>query len=90
MKAEKFSNFAVAVLVVGVGRLVGDANREVGHRRGHQVEPGVRRFGENAQTAGGDADDHLQRRDADRGTDGVQRDGLLLALHVGSAGRRRS
>ncbi len=55
-------DLAVTVLMVGIGRLVGDANREVSDRRGHQIEARVRRLGEDAQAAGGDADHHLQAR----------------------------
>ena len=46
-------DFAVAVLMIGVGGLVGDANRKIGKRRGDQVESRVRGFGEDAQAAGG-------------------------------------
>ena len=88
MKAEKLSIFAVTVLVIGIGRLVGDANRKVGDGRGHQVEAGVRGFGQNAQAAGRHADHHLQHGDGDRGIDGIQGDRLLLALHAGSVWSR--
>ena len=79
-------DFAMTVLVLGVGRLVGDANREVGHRRGHQIEAGVRRLGQNAQAAGGDPDHYLHQGDGDGSKNGIQSDRLLLALHAsGSA-----
>ena len=67
-------DLAVTVLVLGVGRLVGDTHREVGHERSHQVEPRVRRFGQNAQAAGGDSDHHLHHGDEDRGKNGIQSD----------------
>ena len=54
-------DLAVAVLVVGVGGLVGDSDGEIGEQRRDQIEGGVRGFGENAQAAGGDADDDLCR-----------------------------
>ena len=52
-------DFAVAVLVVGVGGLVGDADGKERDDRGDQVEKGVGSFGQNAEAAGGDADENL-------------------------------
>jgi len=41
-------DLAVAVLVVGVGGLVGDSNGEVGEQGGDQIERGVRGLGEDS------------------------------------------
>ena len=78
-------DFAVTILVVGVGRFVGNANREVGDYSGNQIEPRMRRLRQDAQAAGSRADHYLHQRDADGRDDGIQRDGLLLTLHLGDA-----
>src|SRR5208337_4823351 len=67
------------------GRFVGDADGEVSNCGGDKIKPGVRRLGENTQTAGRDADDHFHQRDRHRGIDGVQGNGLLLRSHAGRA-----
>ena len=77
----KVFDFAVAVLVVGVGGLVGDADRKKGQQRCDQIEPGVRGFGENAEAAGGNADYDLEAGDDDRGQYRVPRGGALLGAH---------
>ena len=53
-------DLAMTVLMVGVGRLVGDADREKSQQRRNQVEPGVRRFRENAEAARAESDHDLQ------------------------------
>ena len=63
MKAEKFSNFAVSVLMIGVGRLVGDANGKKSHQCRDQIESGVRGFRQNSQRAGRDPYDNFQAGD---------------------------
>ena len=45
----KIFDFAVAILVVGVGGLVGNSDGEIGEQRGDQIERGVRGFGEDSQ-----------------------------------------
>ena len=53
-------NLAVAVGVIFVGGLAGDAHREEGEARAQQVDAGMRRIGEHAQRTGEDAGDNLQ------------------------------
>ena len=45
----------MAVLVIGVGGLIGDADRKIGKERRDQIQCRVRGFGENSQAACGDA-----------------------------------
>ena len=71
-------DFSVAILVLGVGGLVGDANGEVGDGCGHKVEARVCGLGQDSQAAGGNSHDDLQAGDRHRGIDRVQRDGSLL------------
>ena len=78
-------DLAVSVLMFGISRLVGNADREIGNCGGDQIEAGMRGLGENAQTSRGCADDDLQQRNGDGGEDGVERNCLLLSLHVGYA-----
>ena len=52
----KILDLAVTVLVVGVGGLVGDSDGEKCEQRSDQIEPGVSRFRQNAEAAGGDSD----------------------------------
>ncbi len=51
MKAETVFNLAVAVLMIGVGRLVADAHGKQGHDGSHKIERGVQRLGKNAEAA---------------------------------------
>ena len=55
-------HLAVPVLVIGIGRLVGDPDRHQGDDRGDQIKNGVQGFGEYAQAAGGYAHHNFQRR----------------------------
>ena len=49
-KGRNVLHLAVSVLMVFVGRFVGDNNRRIRHQRGDQIKPGVCGFGENAET----------------------------------------
>ncbi len=49
---RKIFEFAVAVGMALIGRLIGDADGEEGDHRGDQIESGMQRFGQNAQAAG--------------------------------------
>src|ERR1700690_2554809 len=62
-EGRKVFDFAMAVLVVGVGGFVGEAHGKEGDGGGDQVEKGVGGFRQNAEAAGGDADDNLERGD---------------------------
>jgi hypothetical protein len=54
-EGRKVFHFAVAVLMVGIGGLVGDSDGQIGQRGGDEIQRGVRGLGENAQAAGGNA-----------------------------------
>lgn len=77
--AEVFE-LGVAVGVVGVGGLVGDADGEVGDDGGDEVEAGVGRLGEHAQAVRAQADDGFHRQQDHAGEHAGKRDGALLAL----------
>ena len=65
-KGGKILDFPVSILMVGVGWLVGDANREKREDRSDQIKPGMCRLGENAQATGGDSHHDLQAGDDQR------------------------
>lgn len=60
-KGGEAFEFGMTVGVVGVGGLVGDTNREKGDDGGDEVEAGMQRFRENAQTAGAKGKENLER-----------------------------
>ena len=62
-------DFAVTVLVLGVGGLIGNADGEECQNGGDQVESGVRGFGQDAQAAGRDSDHNLQPGNYNRSPD---------------------
>ena len=59
-KCGKILHLAVAVLVFGVGRLVGNADGKEGENGRNQVQAGVRGLGENSQTSGRYTDRDLE------------------------------
>ena len=77
----KVFHLAVTVLVIGVGRLVGDAHRHQGDDGGDQIKHGVQSFRKYAQAAGGYADDDFQSGDGERGQNGVSGHGALFGAH---------
>jgi hypothetical protein len=62
----------VAEVVFAVGGAVGDAHREIGHRRGDQVQAGVSGFCQDAQRVGQQPDREFETRQADGGDDRVE------------------
>ena len=74
--------FTVTVLVIGIGRLVGNTDREIGDDGGDEVESRVGRFGKNSQAAGSDADHDFESGDGDGGEDGVAGDSPFVLAHV--------
>jgi hypothetical protein len=80
-KGRKALHFAVAVLMIGISRLVGNAHGEKSDKGRDQVEAGVRGLGQNAQGARGQAHNNLQGGDAERGQDRAARDGTFVAAH---------
>src|SRR6266478_2326111 len=71
----------MSVLVVGIGRLVGYANREQRNDGGDQVECGVGRLGEDSQAAGCNAYHHFEDSDGHRRQHGVACNRTLLRAH---------
>ena len=70
-------DLAVAVMVLLVGGLAGDAHGEIGHHRGAEIDERMRGFGQDGERAGENADHALcQRQAAGRGDRG-QRDPFL-------------
>ena len=57
----KILDFAVTVLMVGVGGLIGDPDRKKCQQRSDQIERGMRSFGKNAEAAGAEADHYFER-----------------------------
>ena len=80
-KGGEIFNLAVAVLVIGIGGFVGDSNRKIGQQRSDQIEPGMRGLRENAQAAGGEANDNLEAGDDHCGQNGISRGRALLRAH---------
>ena len=70
--------FRVAVGVVRVGGLVGNAHGKIGDNCGDEVETGVQGFGKNAQTSRADAEEDFERHQHERSADGSQRRQLFL------------
>ena len=58
-KSGEVLYLAVAVLMIGVGGLVGDADRKECDNRRNQIEPGVRRLGQDAKTSRRLSNDNL-------------------------------
>ena len=72
----------VTVLVSGIGRPPGDADREEGEQRGDEIGPGVERLGDEPQAAAREPDSELQREQHDRRADRDER-GSALWSHGG-------
>ena len=56
----KTFHFPVAVEMIRVGGFVRNAHRKIGDDRGHQIQDGMQRFGQNAQAAGAHREKYLQ------------------------------
>ena len=76
-------DFAVAVGMVAIGRLAGDADGEPGHQGGNEIERGVRRLGQNAERAGEKADDDLESGQANGCENGTGGRFVLLLIGYG-------
>ena len=77
-KRRKVLNLRVPVLVVGIGRFVGDQHGPVDNGRSGNVEARVGGFGEDSQAVGCQARRQLHRRKHGRRQYRVQRCGTLL------------
>src|ERR1035438_6627575 len=73
-------HLAVPVEMRAVGRLAGDSHGNVRHQRGHQVEPRVRRLGQDAEAARQQAHDGFHGGEPDRGHQRTERGRSLLAV----------
>ncbi len=71
----------MAILVVGIGWLVGNAYRKESDQGRNQVEARVGGFGKNPEAAGSDAHSDLEPGNDDGGEDGISRGGALLRAH---------
>src|SRR6266851_3175180 len=72
-------DLAVAVMVLLVGRLVGDSHREIGHQRGGEIDQRMRRLRQDRERAGREADDPLADRQRRRRRDRTERYPFLFA-----------
>ena len=72
---------SVAILMVGIGGLIGDANGKKCNQRRNQIEPGVGGFGKYAEGLGGQPNDNLERSNDERGENRTARDGALFTPH---------
>ena len=77
---RKALDLPVAVLVLVVRRQVGKTHGQVGHESGDEVERGVKRLGEDAQAAGRQPHDRLERGQEDRGQHRPERRARLAAV----------
>ena len=53
-------HFSMAVQMIGVGRLIRDAHRNIGDHRGDEVEHRMHHLGKNAEAAGGNGEEGLE------------------------------
>jgi hypothetical protein len=83
-KGSDAFDFAVAVLMFGIGGFAGNAHREIGQDRGGEVEQRVPGFGQNGKRAGEQTDNALCRRQSRRRGDRAQR-GPFLFIHAALA-----
>ena len=74
-------HLAVAVLVIGVSRLVRNPHRHQSDNRGNQIKHGVQSFRKNSQAARGHAYDNLEGGNGQRRQNGVASHGALFGAH---------
>ena len=75
-------DLAVAVVVLLVGGLAGDAHGEIGHHGGGEVEQRMRRLRQHRERAGGQPDHALGDRQPGGGKNRGERDALLGVLFL--------
>src|SRR5215469_16045353 len=71
----------MTVLMVGIGRLIGNAHGKQRDRGRNEIQPGMSRFRQNAQASGTYAHNHLERGDGKRRHDRAGCHGTLLGSH---------
>ena len=74
-------DLAVAVVMLLVGGLAGDAHGEIGHHRGAEIDQRMRGLGQDRKRAGEHADHALGHGQAARCSDRAERDPFFLVLH---------
>ncbi len=75
-------DLAMTVMVLLVGRLVGNADGKIGHGGRREIEQRMRRFREDRERAGRDPDDRLADGERRRRADRTERDTLLFATVI--------
>jgi hypothetical protein len=79
-------DLAVAVMMLLVGRLAGDADREIGHQRRTEIDQRMGCFRQDRERASEQADNALRQRQSAGRKNGSERNPLLVVLccHLGS------
>jgi hypothetical protein len=78
-KCRKILDFAVAIEVIRICRLVSHPHGKIGDDGGDKIEYRMQRFGENSQAPGRNRQERLQAHQHDRGTHRTERRHPLLA-----------
>ena len=78
----------VPVLVDGVGRAHGDADREEGQQRSHEVGAGVKPLGDQPERMRDEADDELDEEQPEDDRDRDQRGAPLRSQGLGAPSMR--
>ena len=76
-------DLAVPVLVLAVGRLAGDAHREISDHGGGEIEQRMRGFRENGERAGQQPDHGFGQCESGGGRDRAERHAFLVVRHRG-------
>lgn len=79
-------DLAVAKLMLGIGRLAGNAYSKISEQRCREIDQGMAGFRENRQRPGQEPDHGLRRRQPRRRDDRSER-GLFLGVHLRPLGR---
>jgi hypothetical protein len=76
-------------LMISIGGLIGDADREERDECCEQIKPGVRSFGKDSQAAGGEAHNQFQGSNGDCSEHRLACDSALFIAHrIRAVGRR--
>ena len=87
-KGRKIFYLGMAILMIGVGGFIRNADRIKRDGCRNQVQRGMRSFRQNAQAAGGNADENLQASYGQRSPQRIGCGPALLGLHrLGTEGR---
>jgi len=83
-KGGEIFDLAVAIKMLGIGGLIGNANGKIGDDGGDAIEDGMQGFGEDTQAAGDDGEKDFEPDQYDGGSDGGK--GRLALFAGGSVG----